>query len=156
MRVALVLLCFGFFCGSAQCQDQPERVLKTSLMPAYPSIATTAHIDGDVRASFVVDANRTVVSVEILSGPPLLRHATEDNIRSWKFAPVSDKSQANVSYFTVFRYRISQRIACDERWVTVTTGSFHAIEITTDSMPVMTSSGSKDGQPPHGETPSHQ
>jgi TonB family protein len=126
-------------------------------MPTYPSIAATAHIEGEVRASFVVDASGTVVSVDIISGPPLQRRATEDNIRSWKFWPAGDKAAAHDSYYTDFYYRISPRVACENnRWVTVSTGSFHEIEITTDSMTVMTSSASKGSQPPHGETPSHQ
>jgi|SRR5580658_6421879 TonB family protein len=133
MRMVLLLLTLGFFSCSAQCQEQPEPFLRSSLMPTYPSIAATAHIEGDVRASFVLDATGTVTSVEILSGPPLLRRATEDNIRSCKFSPVSEKPTSNRSYDTVFYDRISSRTACENsRWITVSTGSFHAIEITTD------------------------
>jgi TonB family protein len=136
MRMVLLLLTLGFFSCSAQCQEQPEPFLRSSLMPAYPSIAATAHIEGDVRASFVLDATGTVTSVEILSGPPLLRRATEDNIRSCKFSPASEKPTSNRGYDTVFYDRISSRTACENsRWITVSTGSFHAIEITTDGPP---------------------
>lgn len=158
MRLALLLLCIGVFCGYGQCQEQPpEPVLKTSLMPIYPAIAAIAHIEGDVKASFVVDADGTVSSVEIVSGPPLLQRATLENIRSWKFAPATVKSSANRSFDTVFYYRMSRRIACENnRWVTVSTDSFREIEITTDSVRVMTASDSKGSQPAHRESTSHQ
>jgi TonB family protein len=144
MRMMVLLLYLGFFTCSAQCQDQPEPILRASLMPTYPPIAATAHITGDVRASFVLDADGNVTSVEITSGPALLRDATERNIRSWKFGPAADRSASKRSYETVFYYRISSRTACENnRWITVSTGSFHAIEITTDGLSVMTSSDGK-------------
>lgn len=133
MRMVLLILCLCFFAGSAQCQAEPEPILRSYLMPTYPSIAATAHVEGNVSASFVLDAAGTVTSVEILSGPPLLQRATEDNIRSWKFVPATAKSATHRSYVTEFYYRISSRPAChNNRWITVSTGSFHAIEITLD------------------------
>lgn len=156
MRIALMLVCLGFFIGPARCQQQ-EPVLKSSLMPTYPAIAAIAHIEGDVRASFVVAEDGTVTSVDIISGPPLLRNATLENIRSWKFAPATVKSLANRSLETVFYYRISRHIACDKnRWVTVGTDSFHEIEITTDSLQVMTSSDSMSNQPANRASTTHQ
>jgi TonB family protein len=144
MRMTLLLLSLGLFTYSAQCQDQAEPILRSSLMPTYPPIAAVAHITGDVRASFVLDADGNVVSVKILSGPPLLHDATEKNIQSWKFSAATEKSAANRSYDTVFYYRISSRTACENnRWITVSTGSFHAIEITTDGLSVVTSSNAK-------------
>jgi hypothetical protein len=90
-----------------------------------------------------------VTSVEIISGPALLRDATEKNIRSWKFRLATKKSATNRSYDTVFYYRISSRSACEnKRWITVSTGSFHSMEITTDGPSVMTSSDAN--VPPSG------
>jgi hypothetical protein len=62
MRKVIRLFAPGFFCGSAKCQDQPEPTLESSVMPTYPVIAAMAHVEGDVRASFVVDAEGVVVS----------------------------------------------------------------------------------------------
>ncbi len=150
MRVLLLVLAFCLFSVPLQCREQPEPVLRSSLMPTYPPIAAIAHIEGDVRASFVLDADGNVASVEILAGPPLLRGATEENIRSWKFSPVSGKSTANRTYYTDFFYRISPRVACEnKRWVTVSTASFHEIEITTESVAVMTSGESMTSPPSH-------
>jgi TonB family protein len=154
MRVLLLVLALGIFSGAVQCQEQPEPALRSSLMPTYPPIAATAHIEGDVRASFVVDASGNVISVEIVSGPPLLHRATEETIRSWKFSPARQKSAANNTYHTDFYYRISRRSACDNnRWVTVGMASFHEIEITTDAASVQTSGDSKTSPSSHtGET----
>lgn len=156
MRIVLVLLCLGVFIGPAHGQQQLlEPVLKSSLMPTYPSIAAIAHIEGDVRASFVVNEDGTLTSVEIISGPPLLHSATFQNIRSWKSAPATVKSLANRSLDTVFYYRTSRHIACDKnRWVTVGSDSLHEIEMTTDSVQVMTSSESKANQPADTESSS--
>jgi TonB family protein len=150
MRVVILLLAVGFFCGSAKGQDQPEPTLESSLMPTYPVIAAMAHIEGDVRASFVVDAEGAVVSVDITSGPQLLTRATVSNIRSWKFRPAAQKSAASRTYDTVFYYRISPRNACDSnRWVTVSTGSFHAVEITVEVPLVESISDSTTGKSSH-------
>jgi outer membrane biosynthesis protein TonB len=87
-----------------------DPVLRSSLMPTYPAIAATAHIEGDVSASFVLDRTGTVVSVKIPSGPPLLARSTESNIRSWKFVSGSDKSALHRTFYTKFTCRISPRV----------------------------------------------
>ena len=46
MRMVLLVLCLCFFAGSAQCQEEPEPILRSYLMPTYPPIAATAHVDG--------------------------------------------------------------------------------------------------------------
>jgi TonB family protein len=144
MRVSLLILSFGLLCGFAQCQEPREPTLRCSLMPTYPPIAATAHIEGDVRASFAVDAAGEVSSAEIISGPPLLHRPTAENIRSWKFSPAGEKSGANKTYYTDFYYRISRRSACENnRWVTVGMASFHEIEITAEVASVQTPGDSK-------------
>ena len=154
MRALLLILSFGLFCAAAQCQEQSEPALRSTLMATYPPIAAIAHIEGDVRASFVLDASGGVASVEIISGPPLLHRATEENIRSWKFSPARQKSDENKTYYTDFYYRISRRSACgNNRWVTVSMASFHEIEITTETPLVNTSDDTKPGASSHpGET----
>ncbi|MFZ3380905.1 MAG: energy transducer TonB [Candidatus Acidiferrales bacterium] len=126
-------------------------------MPTYPVIAATAHIEGDVRASFVVNEDGTVAAVEIVSGPPLLLRATLDNIRSWKFGPINDKPTANKSFETVFYYRISPRNACENnKWLTVSTRSFQEIEITAEVPRILSMGDTKTSKSSHRETASHQ
>jgi len=51
----------------------------------YPAIARTAHIMGDVVVKITTDG-QSVIEALAESGPPLLRRASEDNAKTWKFA----------------------------------------------------------------------
>ena len=62
----------------------PQATVQTN--PTYPPIARTAHIQGDVRVKVTTDGT-SVLSAEADSGPPLLRKASEDAARTWKFVP---------------------------------------------------------------------
>ena len=53
--------------------------------PMYPPLASQTRIDGDVRVKFTTDGE-SVTDLVVESGHPLLRIATEDNVRTWKFA----------------------------------------------------------------------
>jgi Gram-negative bacterial TonB protein C-terminal len=144
MRVLLPVFSFGLFCGTAQCHGQPEPVLRSSLTPTAPPVAAVPRVTGDARGSFLLDADGNVASVEIISRPALLRDATAKNNRRWKFVPATAKSAANSSYDTAFYYRIRSLTARENnRWITASRGSFHAIEITPDGPSVMTSSDAK-------------
>ncbi len=52
--------------------------------PTYPPLARQTRIDGEVRVNFITDGE-SVLDVATESGHPLLRTATEDNVRTWKF-----------------------------------------------------------------------
>jgi hypothetical protein len=69
--------------------------------PIYPPIARTAHITGEVSVKITTDGE-SVREVEAETGPPLLRKASEDNARTWKFAPHTPNT-----FHVTFRYRIS-------------------------------------------------
>lgn len=53
--------------------------------PRFPPIARAAHVSGEVRVRITTDGE-SVTKVVAESGPPLLRKASEDNARTWKFA----------------------------------------------------------------------
>jgi len=82
-------------------QDTPTplpRVIQHS-DPLYPPIARTAHIQGDVRVK--ISTNGELVTQAVAeSGPALLRKYSEDNVRSWKFAPHTPGS-----FYVTFRYK---------------------------------------------------
>ena len=69
--------------------------------PIYPPIARTAHITGEVSVKITTDGE-SAREVEAETGPPLLRKASEDNAKTWKFAP-----HAPNTFHVTFRYRIS-------------------------------------------------
>jgi hypothetical protein len=51
----------------------------------YPAIARTAHITGNVVVKITTDG-QAVIGAVAESGPALLRKASEDNAKTWKFA----------------------------------------------------------------------
>jgi TonB family protein len=67
-------------------QVQEARLIR-SVPPAYPALAKTNHVAGDVTLDALIDANGKVTDVKVVSGPSLLRAAAMDALRSWKYEP---------------------------------------------------------------------
>jgi TonB family protein len=68
--------------------------------PTYPPIAKAAHVEGDVRLSISIGADGHVISVEALDGPPMLRGAAIDAVKTWTFSPFA-KAQKVATKVTV-------------------------------------------------------
>jgi len=71
-------------------------------LPLYPESARTANIFGTVEVRVTVK-DGTVVSTEVISGPPILGQATTENIQSWHFA-----SPVSCSFRTQFVYQFAE------------------------------------------------
>ena len=65
---------------------KPARMI-SSVPPAYPSLAKTQHVGGDVRIDALIDANGRVTTMKVVSGPTLLHQAAMDALRQWKYQP---------------------------------------------------------------------
>ena len=102
LAVFTVLIAFlpGSPCATQQHTNPPLPPVLSYAQPIYPQIARSAHVEGDVVASIVTDGE-LVGMVTIESGPPLLTKVTDDNLRTWKFAP----HQAG-TFRVTFRYKI--------------------------------------------------
>jgi TonB family protein len=79
---------YAFTCtllmGVAAFAAEPEPFLKSAPMPFYPPLARQARIEGKVLLRVTINqAGET--SVEGLSGHLLLRNATVDYVKDWKF-----------------------------------------------------------------------
>ena len=68
--------------------------------PYYPPLCRQAHIAGEVPLRFTTDGH-SVISVESVSGHPLLRFAAEENVKTWKFVPHEPGT-----FHVTFRYEI--------------------------------------------------
>jgi protein TonB len=55
--------------------------------PVYPANAREAKQSGVVRVEVSIDERGNVTSVQVLSGPPMLRGAALAAARGWKFKP---------------------------------------------------------------------
>jgi periplasmic protein TonB len=61
--------------------------LVSSVVPAYPSIARSSGIEGNVVIDASIGPAGNVVSTRVISGPPILRQAALDALRRWKYQP---------------------------------------------------------------------
>lgn len=86
--LAVLLLSLVSLAAAAQPQDASQSLprLISHGDAIYPQIAKTAHIMGDVVVKITTDGE-SVVDAKAESGPPLLTKASEDNAKTWKFAP---------------------------------------------------------------------
>lgn len=67
---------------------QAARLL-SSVQPAYPVLARTQHVSGDVKLDALVDASGRVSAMRVISGPVLLQQAAMDALRQWKYQPAT-------------------------------------------------------------------
>jgi TonB family protein len=81
-----------------------------SELPMYPEMARKARVAGTVKAWFLLDENGEVAQVEVISGPPLLKAAAVNIVKSWKFQ-LDSMIRPNARYETEFVYVL------DIQWV---------------------------------------
>ena len=55
--------------------------------PAYPAFARTARVDGAVVLHATISKAGTIENVSVISGPPMLRQAALDAVRTWRYKP---------------------------------------------------------------------
>ena len=106
MRHARTILMLSVLIGSvprAFAQESPEAVPKViqHAEPTYPPLARQTRIDGEVRVKFTTDGE-SVLDVATESGHPLLRTASEDNVRTWKFV-----NHTPGTFHATFRYKFA-------------------------------------------------
>lgn len=57
------------------------------VMPVYPEIAKTAHIQGTVILHAIISKDGSVQELQYISGPPLLMRSAMDAVRQWRYRP---------------------------------------------------------------------
>ena len=55
--------------------------------PIYPAIAKAAREGGTVELHAVISKNGTIKDLQVINGPPMLRQAAVDAVRSWRYRP---------------------------------------------------------------------
>ena len=121
-------------CCLASAQSLPEPILKSGEMPIYPPIARAARIEGEVKVAFVLNGKGEVESVDVKSGHPMLRDATANVVKSWKFR-LPNLFRTEWKYDTIFRYHLSgKELESNEiAKLTIVVDSFHRIDVMSDS-----------------------
>lgn len=131
MHKLYALLC-TLLMGITAFAADPEPFLKSAPMPFYPPLARQARIEGKVLVRVTINqAGET--SVESLSGHVLLRNATVDYVKEWRFGwPHS--CACTVSREVTFVYKIlTQEATPDSPIATVRWFGMSRVEI--DSAP---------------------
>jgi protein TonB len=62
-------------------------LLINRVQPVYPPLARQTRIAGTVRLHAIISKQRSVESLEVLSGHPLLVRAAMDAVQQWKYKP---------------------------------------------------------------------
>lgn len=57
------------------------------VFPRYPPEAKAAHVQGTVVLSLRIGTNGKIESMDVVSGPPMLRQAATDALKQWTFHP---------------------------------------------------------------------
>ena len=63
----------------------PQRLV--TAQPVYPAFAKTAHVQGVVELSIVIDATGNVTKAQVVKSIPQLDKAAVDAVKQWKYAP---------------------------------------------------------------------
>ncbi len=71
-----------------------ESQLISQVIPTYPQIARVARISGTVELLVLVGRDGRVLSVEVLSGSPLLAAAAKQAVEQWRYRPAILNGQA--------------------------------------------------------------
>jgi len=101
MRTLHLLMICGVIAGTTALQAQEVRSqeeiashLMTWVAPVYPAIAQAAQVHGDVVFKVELAPDGLVRSMKVVSGPPMLRQATADALKQWRYQPFHDGDAA--------------------------------------------------------------
>ena len=79
-----------------------------SVPVAYPAIANSNHVEGDVEVQTVIAPTGRVQSAKAISGPVLLRDAAVRAVRQWIYAPATlDGKPISIQYIVKIRFHLN-------------------------------------------------
>jgi len=125
------VLCF-FAVVTLALTAQTEPTLVSLTMPKYPPLARQARVEGVVTVKFALAANSGgPTNVEIISGHPLLKDWTLQNVKTWRF---ENPCTTDRTYETTFNYRLSEFKPRKQPSESVTFESFRDVEVRIDAL----------------------
>ncbi|MFL6229055.1 MAG: energy transducer TonB [Pyrinomonadaceae bacterium] len=93
-------------------QDPEQPAVISSPAPEYPPIAFAARASGSARVEVEIDETGAVSAARMTSGHPLLRRASEEAARRWRFAP-SPAGTGLRRATLVFDFMPPDEVACE-------------------------------------------
>jgi TonB family protein len=88
----------------AQSSNPKNPTVVSAVAPAFPAIAATANMNGDVVVEVEVSAEGKVRTAHAVNAHPLLSKTSENAARRWRFAPASDGEKKRFVQL-IFTYR---------------------------------------------------
>ncbi len=73
--------------GRLRISDMSPGMLMTPIRPVYPTIAKAAGVQGTVVVEAIISRTGTIESLRVVSGPPMLREAAMEAIRTARYQP---------------------------------------------------------------------
>jgi protein TonB len=62
-------------------------LLIRKVIPQYPQLAKTMHVEGTVALAATISKAGTIVNLRVVSGPPMLQQAALDAVSDWRYRP---------------------------------------------------------------------
>jgi len=75
--------------------------LISSVPPAYPPLARSQGVEGDIALDALIDETGRVTKIKTISGPELLQQAAAAAVRQWKYEPAALDGKAVPMHLTV-------------------------------------------------------
>jgi TonB family protein len=93
-------------------QEEIASHLMTWVAPVYPAIAQAAQVQGDVVFKVELAPEGLVRSMKVVSGPPMLRQATAEALKQWRYQPFhSDNGPMAVTGNVLVRFTLADKPA---------------------------------------------
>ena len=104
MKKILLFVILLWLFPATHAQQQRGTYIESLQMPCYPPMARVARVEGTVQIKLTRSANGSVTSAEGV-GHGLLKDATIENVRTWKFAPFKGQHPPEPAVIT-FEYKL--------------------------------------------------
>jgi TonB family protein len=116
-RLLTVCLCITLFstawgqAATSRVEPQIGFTISKLSHAIYPPIALAAHVSGDVVLKIALRPDGLIDSVEVVSGPPMLRQAAIEGVKQAQFECVTCKD-ANPAFQLIYRFELGPSITC--------------------------------------------
>ena len=83
----------GAPCALAQEEAASARKILNRIVPQYPQLARSMHIEGTVKLLVIVAPNGKPSSTKVVGGHPLFAKAASDAVEKWKWIPAPEETR---------------------------------------------------------------
>lgn len=83
----------GHLCAYSQDEATSTRKILNRVVPQYPQLARSMHIEGTVKLLVIVAPNGKPTSTKVVGGHPLFAKAASDAVEKWKWMPAPEETR---------------------------------------------------------------